>query len=176
MIFDLVCGTRNRAGILVSRNSGFLEACSHFHFCSFCLFALTIQNMLFGHRGLLRLPRGEETRFWGLVVRPASRKDWARCCWAWRGGKDSAGVPTFEGLSLPSGDRFHVHANVMAFTLLHGLPPSGAPLAFRCGNRGCVNPSHLVPRRSPKNPMLHKMAALTFRRPRGRPKKVNKIK
>jgi len=115
----------------------------------------------------IRLPPGEEARFWGLVARP-TKTDWRRCCWRWRGMVDASGAPVFEAMTLPVGQKMRFKAGLVAFTLIHGAPPEGASLVQRCKVVGCVNPHHFIPR---KNSLLYKMAASRPRRKRGRPKK-----
>jgi hypothetical protein len=90
--------------------------------------------------GLGRLIRRYERkrRFWRNV-----RAEGPQDCWPWLGPTDHDGFGRFEG--RPAHER--------AYELAGGRLPSGAALEHRCGNRHCVNPYHLEPRKPLTDPL-----------------------
>ena len=67
----------------------------------------------------------------------------AEACWPWQGYRDKAGYGTAYNHYLKRNDGAHR----VAWSWLNGQPPrrsSGYEIDHLCGNRGCVNPSHLA--------------------------------
>jgi hypothetical protein len=100
-----------------------------------------------------------EARFWSKVER-------RRGCWIWKARVDRGGYGIFS-----ISRRRLVRAHRYAWGMLRGrLPPSGC-LLHRCGDRRCVNPSHLYVGSAHESHALHRAGAPLLRpdprRPRG---------
>lgn len=74
-------------------------------------------------------------RFWGFVGGSGE-------CWLWTGRKDKDGYGVFNDLSWRENKR-PLRAHRVAFELIVSAIPESMTLDHLCGNKACVNPSHL---------------------------------
>ena len=83
------------------------------------------------------MPLPAEQRFYSKV----QKKDG---CWEWLGAKNH-GYGAFMVGSSKDGTRRIVRAHRWVWEQVNGEVPAGRELDHLCGNRSCVNPSHLEP-------------------------------